>query len=84
MTFLKALAPKMVNQMTITEVIDRIESLNKGIAKFWSKSSGWAPVAAAGLLGKSRLDWQASLSGSLRLWIRDPADALTPAELILA
>ena len=25
-----------------------------------------------------------SLSASLRLWIRDPADALTPAELILA
>ncbi|HJU20623.1 MAG TPA: hypothetical protein VJ770_29590 [Stellaceae bacterium] len=84
MSFPKALAPKMIDQMAITEVIDRIESLNKGIAKFWSKSNGWAPVAAAGLLGKSRLDWQASLSGSLRLWVRDPADALTPAELILA
>ena len=68
----------------IREVIDRIESLNAGIATFWSTSDGWAPVAAAGLLGKSRLDWQRSLSASLRLWIRDPADALTPAELILA
>jgi hypothetical protein len=74
----------MDDQMPITEVIDRIESLNKGIATFWSKSDGWAPVAAAGLLGKSRLDWQASLSTSLRLWIRDPANALSPAELILA
>lgn len=73
-----------VDTMLIGEVIDRIESLNRGIAKFWAKSDGWAPVAAAGLLGKSRLDWQASLSGSLRLWIREPANALSPAELILA
>ena len=42
------------------------------------------PVAAAGLLGKSRLDWQVSLSGTLHLWIREPGEALTSAELILA
>ena len=84
MSFLKAIVPKAINQMAITEVVDRIESLNKGIAKFWSKSGGWAPVATAGLLGKSRLDWQESLSGSLRLWIREPVNALTQAELILA
>lgn len=73
-----------IETMAIGEVIDRIETLNRGIATFWSKSDGWAPVAAAGLLGKSRLDWQVSLSGSLHLWIREPAQALTPAELILA
>lgn len=73
-----------VAKIPIAEVISRIERLNSQLAKFWSKSDGWAPVAAAGLLGKSRLDWQVSLSGSLRLWIRDPGDALTPAELILA
>ena len=61
-----SLAPLSIDEMAITEVIDRIESLNNGIAKFWSKSDGWAPVAAAGLLGKSRLDWQTSLSGALR------------------
>lgn len=83
-TFIKTTTPQSIENMPISEVIDRIESLNKGIAKFWSKSDGWAPVAAAGLLGKSRLDWQASLSGSLRLWIRQPPNALTPAELILA
>jgi hypothetical protein len=83
-TFIKTATPQSIENMPISEVIDRIESLNKGIAKFWSKSDGWAPVAAAGLLGKSRLDWQASLSGSLRLWIRQPPNALTPAELILA
>lgn len=73
-----------VSEFPIAEVIHRIEKLNSQLAKFWSKSDGWAPVAAAGLLGKSRLDWQVSLSGTLQLWIRDPAEALTPAELILA
>lgn len=73
-----------VSEFPIAEVIGRIEKLNGQLAKFWSKSDGWAPVAAAGLLGKSRLDWQVSLSGTLQLWIRDPAEVLTPAELILA
>ena len=77
-------ALKPLTTMPIAEVVKRIASLNAGIADFWSKSEGWAPVSAAGLLGKSRLDWQVSLSGSLRLWLRDPPTALTPAELILA
>ena len=84
LSFVKKVAQESIDAMAIAEVVDRIEFLNQGIAKFWSKSDGWAPVAAAGLLGKSRLDWQASLSGSLRLWMREPSDALTPAELILA
>lgn len=84
LSFVKKIAPKSIDAMAIAEVVDRVETLNQGIAKFWSKSDGWAPVAAAGLLGKSRLDWQASLSGSLRLWMREPPNALTPAELILA
>ena len=73
-----------IEKMPVGEVINRIESLNQGIARFWAESDGWAPVEAAGLLGKSRLDWQVSFSGSLRLWMREPADVLTPAELILA
>jgi hypothetical protein len=84
LSFVKKIALKSIDAMAIAEVVDRVETLDQGIAKFWSKSDGWAPVAAAGLLGKSRLDWQASLSGSLRLWIREPPNALTPAELILA
>lgn len=84
LSFVKKIAPKSIDAMAIAEVVDRVETLNQGIAEFWSKSDGWAPVAAAGLLGKSRLDWQASLSGSLRLWMREPPNALTPAELILA
>ncbi len=74
----------LVAELPISEVIFRIETLNSQLAKFWSQSDGWAPVAAAALLSKSRLDWQVSLSGSLGIWIRDPAEALTPAELILA
>src|SRR3546814_682423 len=84
LSFVKKISPKSIDGMAIAEVVYRVEALNQGIAKFWSKSDGWAPVAAAGLLGKSRLDWQASLSGSLRLWMREPPNALTPAELILA
>jgi len=62
----------------------RIESLNQGLARFWSDSKGWAPVEAAGLLSKARLDWQVSLSGTLRLWDRDEHTTLTDGELILA
>lgn len=73
-----------VSQFPIAEVIGRIEKLNGQFAEFWSKSDGWAPVVASGLLGKSRLDWQVSLSGTLHLWIREPGEAIMPAELILA
>ena len=69
--------------MAIGEVIDRVEALNTGLASFWGQNQGWAPVAAAGLLSKSRLDWQASLSGSRRLWMRDVPNALTQGDLIL-
>jgi hypothetical protein len=71
-------------KIPIEDVINRIEHLNEGMSKFWANSHGWAPIDAAGLLSKSRLDWQVSFSGALRLWIRNPATALTPAELILA
>lgn len=73
-----------ITEFPMAEVIRRIEELNSQLAKFWSQSHGWAPVGAAALLGKSRLDWQVSLSDSLRRWIREPPEALTPAELILA
>ena len=72
-----------VSEFTVEEVVNRIEKLNEQLASFWSEADGWAPIEAAGLLGKSRLDWQVSLSGSLRLWIGKPADSITPAELIL-
>lgn len=74
----------MSDDPVISEVIDRIEVLNRGVARFWSNCEGWAPIEAAQLLSRSRLDWQVSLSASLRMWIREPATALTEGELILA
>jgi hypothetical protein len=71
-------------QTSPSEIIDRIESLNRKLAQFWKAAHGWAPIEAAGLLSKARLDWQVSLSSSLRLWLRDPPNALSDGDLILA
>jgi hypothetical protein len=70
--------------MSVIEAVDRIEARNRNLAKFWDTASGWAPIEAAGLLSKSRLDWQVSLSRSLRLWIPAPPDRPEDGELILA
>lgn len=67
----------------IEDVIEWIEIVNSRLAQFWSGAHGWPPIEAAGLLGKARLDWQVSLSSSLRLWLREPP-ALSDGELILA
>jgi hypothetical protein len=66
------------------EVIEQIESLNRRLAGFWKEAHGWAPVEAAGLLSKARLDWQVSLSSSLRVWLREPPNTLSDGDLILA
>lgn len=62
--------------------VEKIISGNEQLAAFWSNSHGWAPSSAAELMSKSRLDWQASLSHSLRKWssIKDNDSG----ELILA
>ena len=39
----------------------RIETLTTSMMDFWKSSTGWAPVEAAGILSKSKLEWQASL-----------------------
>lgn len=58
--------------LEIDDIIDRIARLNTGIGEFWSDACGWAPRDAANLLSRSRLDWQVSLSQSLRIWTRPP------------
>ena len=73
-----------VDEMPIEEVVDRIEKLNSELRQFWANSEGWAPVEAAGLLGKARLDWQESLSGTLRLWAAGKSPAPCDGNLILA
>lgn len=77
-----AVSTTPIPSLSPADVVTRIESLNAQLAGFWSKSDGWAPADAAGILGKSRLDWQVSLSGTLRTWVGRPV--LTPGELILA
>lgn len=69
---------------SLSEVINQIEALNRKLAGFWKAAHGWAPIEAAGLLSKARLDWQVSLSASLRLWLHDPPDTLSDGDLILA
>ncbi|WP_050385869.1 hypothetical protein [Bradyrhizobium pachyrhizi] len=76
--------PKKPTALSLNQVVLRIIKLNDGLQEFWSKSHGWAPIEAAGLLSKSRLDWQVSLSKTLHMWIEKPSHALTPGELILA
>ena len=55
---------------------------NEKLTDFWSNADGWAPLEAAELLSKSRLDRQVSLSKSLLNWTFD-ADC-SEGDLILA
>jgi hypothetical protein len=62
------------------ELCDRIEKLTTRMMDFWKSAHGWAPIEAAGLLSKSKLEWQAFLSSSLRMWLCSSSDG----DLILA
>lgn len=65
------------------ETVERIVKLTEGLTNFWKNSHGWAPIEAAELLTKSRLDWQASLSRQLRLFL-NPDITTESGALILA
>ncbi|UCD48862.1 MAG: hypothetical protein JSW27_15155 [Phycisphaerales bacterium] len=65
---------------TAEELCSRIATLTHSIMDFWNSSGGWAPAEAYELLNRSMLEWQKSLSSSLRRWIR----AVSPGDLILA
>jgi hypothetical protein len=69
--------------LPIESVIERIVSLNQGICRFWSQADGWAPVEAAQLLSKSRLDRQVSLSHCLKMWLQSPADGAESGQIIM-
>ena len=73
-----------VENLSLNETVKRIISLNKNISKFWSNSYGWAPIEAAELLSKSRLDWQVSLSYTLNNWIENISKDEVAGNLILA
>jgi hypothetical protein len=65
-------------ELPILGVIQRITAKNDGIAQFWSRPQGWAPLDAAQLLSKSRLDRQVSLSRTLELWVEPAARVGAP------
>jgi len=69
--------------LPIGDVVHRIVLLTEGLRRFWSDPHGWAPLAAAQLLSRSRLDWQVSLSRCLSLWTEEPATADASGQLIL-
>ena len=73
-----------LKEMSIVEVMDRIVTLNDDLRQFWTKADGWAPIEAAELLSKSRLDWQVSLSICLKIWASEPLPDDENGRLILA
>lgn len=73
-----------LEEMSIDEVVNRIVTLNDGLRRFWTKAEGWAPIEAAQLLSKSRLDWQVSLSNCLKIWLAEPPPDDESGRLILA
>jgi len=66
-----------------SQIVDAIVEENREISMFWSKAHGWAPIEAAELMSKSRLDWQVELSRTLHVWIVTPPPSETNAHLIL-
>lgn len=80
----KVFNQKTVDDFNYSEIVDKIVELNEHIESFWAKSQGWAPIDAANLLSKSRLDWLVSLSHSLYKWKEDPVEKANYGDLILA
>lgn len=68
---------------TPTQIVDAIIEENREISEFWSNAQGWAPLEAAELMSRSRLDWQVELSETLHIWIAAPSPTATDAHLIL-
>jgi hypothetical protein len=54
--------------MGFDQKVHEIIRINTHIRDFWA-DGGWAPRDAAQILSRSRLDWQVSLSHTLRLWL---------------
>lgn len=72
--------PKNIDDLSLEEVCERIERLTTETMGFWKSAGGWAPAGAVGILSRSMLDWQSSLSASLSQWLNATSDG----DLILA
>lgn len=61
----------MMNEQNMNHqnTVDKIISFTEQLIKFWKSAEGWAPIDAASILSKSRLDWQLSLTKQLNLYI---------------
>jgi hypothetical protein len=64
--------------------IEKIIRVTDAQASFWKKAHGWAPVTAADLLSKSRLDRHCSLARTLKDYMKKPTPEETDGRLILA
>jgi len=73
-----------IESMSIQEVVSRIETLTCSMSRFWTSARGWAPIKAAQLLSRSRLDWQVSLARCLRSSLDPPSETERDGKLILA
>lgn len=72
-----------LEDMPISEVVAKICQKNDSIRMFWSGAHGWAPLEAAKLLTKARLDWQVSMSFALMNAISNKATRKSDGDLIL-
>lgn len=75
---------RKIEDLSYIETVDKIVELNEHIRDFWAEPHGWAPIDAANLLSKSRLDWLVSLSYSLYKWEKNPLKEAEYGDLILA
>ncbi len=71
---------KDIDVLSDAEVCARIATHTDRMMGFWKSAKGWAPVKAAGLLNRSMLEWQSSLSETLAMWL----ECHTDGQLILA
>jgi hypothetical protein len=75
---------RTLEDLSYKETVNKIVELNNHINSFWSSAYGWAPIEAANLLSKSRLDWLSSLSHSLYKWEKKSIVDAEQGDLILA
>jgi hypothetical protein len=73
-----------IQALSVTEVVADLVREATEIHRFWSSSHGWAPISAANLLSKSRLDWQVSLTKCLACWTMVSPPEESDGRLILA
>lgn len=69
--------------LPIDRVIRQIANRHFWLARFWAEVKGWAPLEAAEMLRKARLDRLTALAWSLRRWPALP-EPMDEGDLILA